>query len=204
MSALLFKNDLEIISGQRFRNPQISNTLIEARALQPYRLLANSNTKSRQVILQPISCTPISTFPTALLHGNFFLAMIAGMSILSEVLMIAVAGVPFSPAQLHHAFIISTYLSFTILCLMLLTMMGLPFWHKGNPYLPQKPDTLFAVWSYLCASRMTEELEDLARCDAKERNELVMKSGKRYFYGLNSGVDGIKRYAIDEIPKVAV
>ena len=176
----------------------MSDLIAEIRTVQPYRLLASGNVKSR-TIFQSMSCTPFSTLPVALLRGDLFLAAVAAMAILSEVLIIAVSGVPFSAAEYHASFLISTYLSFAILGLMLVVLTGLPIWRRGKPYLPYESDTLFAVWSYLCASRMIEDLKDLARCESSVRDKRIINSRKRYFYGLSSGVDGVQRYAVDVV-----
>lgn len=56
--------------------------------------------------------------------------------------------------------------------------------------MPRKPDTLVNVWLLLCASRALEDMMDIDSEQAREQN--------RYWFGKAQGVDGVKRWMVDE------
>jgi hypothetical protein len=67
------------------------------------------------------------------------------------------------------------------------------------PHLPRKPDSVAAVMSYLCASRMVEELEGSEYLSSKQMQLRVEGLKKRYTYGKIVGMDERERWAIDEL-----
>src|SRR5204862_6508296 len=106
---------------------------------------------------------------------------IAFNALLSEVLVVMLAGVPFNSSQTWTAFLVSAYSTMTILGLMVVALLAL-FWWRRKPELPRMPNTVAAVLSYLCASEMLEDFKELG-----EGNGVVGQRGGTYSYGLLRG-----------------
>ncbi|KAH0536541.1 hypothetical protein FGG08_006591 [Glutinoglossum americanum] len=172
----------------------------ETRVFQQYRDLAPGNAKSQGTLLQPTTSGPLTTLPYSLLHHHYFLTLISFTALLSEILIIVLAGVPYSSTQLYVAFLVSTYTSIAILGLMLLTLaVTMLWWRMGNPDIPRMPDTLGVVWSYLCWSdQMLSSFKDLSSLQQEERDKRVMGWRKRYIFGEAEMMEGVQRWVLDE------
>lgn len=107
------------------------------------------------------------------------------------------AGVPFQSAQTWLAFLVSAYLSMAILGIMIIALATL-FWWRAGIKLPRMPDTLAAVFTYLCSSFLLADFEALEGLDEKDRDRRIVAWEKRYQYGIKMGVDGVIRWAVDE------
>ncbi|KAF2397668.1 hypothetical protein EJ06DRAFT_464434, partial [Trichodelitschia bisporula] len=65
--------------------------------------------------------------------------------------------------------------------------------------LPRRPDTVAAVMTYVCDSRMCEDFEGGEKVSVKERDRHVVRLGKRYGYGVREGADGGGRWVVDDM-----
>ena len=169
----------------------------EVRIMYPFRLLSKRNATAQKTILPSRSGTPFSALPIALWNFNFFGAAIALIAILSDILIIVIAGVPYNSGEVWLAALASFYISFGIVGLMLLALIALFVWRRSNPPIPREPDTLASVWTYLCASEMLGDMDGMEYMDEKRRDRTIMVGGRRYFYGMATGVDGRDRYMVD-------
>lgn len=79
---------------------------------------------------------------------------------------------------------------------MLISLMVMWFRPSG-PYLPRTPNTLAAIWSYLCGARMIEDFADLACTEAKNRDSIIKDLGMTYVLGIGRGTDGVMRWGVD-------
>ena len=124
----------------------------EVRITVPYRRLAAGNARAKDTVLATMNGTPYTSVGTAVWRGNWFHAFIALVAVLSDFLIVSVAGVPYSDAQLHLAFLVSSYVSFGILSLMIIAMIAGLWWRRGNAAmgLPRQPDTMLGVILMLC------------------------------------------------------
>lgn len=159
----------------------------ETRIMEPYRKLASGLKPGTGTIDVTMTGTPYSTVFIALGRGDLFVSWTALMAILSDILIIAVTGVPFSPAQIHEAGLASFYISFGILGLMILSLLAVVIRRRSNPRMPRDPDTLAHVWLYVCASSMTQKEGEMYQSDASQ-----------YWFGLSTGSDGKQRWMIDK------
>ncbi|KAI9710402.1 MAG: hypothetical protein M1812_007438 [Candelaria pacifica] len=169
----------------------------EIRIVAPYKALFSSPSDPRSTLLFRSTTLPITIFCKSLYHGHFFLAFIAFVAILSEILVIMLAGVPFQSAQTWMAFLVSSYLSMAILGIMIIALVAI-FWWRAGIKMPRMPDTLAAVWTYVCASFFLDDFKGLEGLDEKERDKRIRQWGKKYEYGQKMGVDGVIRWAVDE------
>jgi uncharacterized membrane protein YhaH (DUF805 family) len=169
----------------------------EVRIMDPFRRLGKRMALPRKTILASRRGTPFDALPIALWNMNFFVAAIAAVAILSDILIIAILGVPFSSAEIKPASLASFYVSFGILGIMLIAFVAVTIWRRSNPPIPRQPDTLASVWTYLCASNMLEDFEGMEFMTEKVRNKTIRDAGRRYFYGMANGTDGKDRYMVD-------
>ncbi|KAJ9610562.1 hypothetical protein H2200_005339 [Cladophialophora chaetospira] len=173
----------------------------EVRMMQPYRTLYRRSgpTASTEALLANTASTMHTSFATALWRGHLFLALVSLVAILADVLIIAVVGVPFDYGQVQSAFQVSTWLSISILSLMILTsLMTMLYWRWGNSRgMPREPNTLMNVMLYLCASQVREQLVPLSMESQKHRDQAVRSWHGRYWFRHALGVDGRSRWLID-------
>jgi hypothetical protein len=177
---------------------KLTGTNTEVRTYTIYRRLVTSPVLARDSILLSTTTHPVTTIPHALRHRAFFLATISFLAFLAEALIITLAAVPFSAGETYAAYHVSSYISITILVIMLGALVGVFVWRRGNPRLPREPNTLAGVWSYLCASRMRGAFEELGDLKKGELDRVVGGMGKTYFLGWKAGMDGVERWTVDD------
>jgi len=159
----------------------------EARIMEPYRKLWSGQRSGKVTVDTTMTGSPYSTLFIALGRGDFFISWIALLTVLSDVLIIAVAGIPFRPAQIYEAGIASFYISFAIQGLMILGLLAVLMRRRSYPRIPRNPDTLAHVWLYLCASNMVRKGTETHQSDKSQ-----------YWFGLSTRPDGKRCWTIDE------
>ena len=164
--------------------------------LEPFRRLHSSHASPESTILVSRSLFHITSFFTSLYRRSFFVALVAFVAITAEVLIIVLPGVLFSSGELYRASIISSYLSMSILAFMLIVSLALWLRPKG-PELPRKPNTLGALFLYLCDSNMRFDFADLVYMAKEERNHAVMEMERDYVLKCGLGSEGDLRWKID-------
>lgn len=169
---------------------------IEVTIIEPYRTLARGQAQPESTILLSRNLSPFFTLFTSLYRRNLFVSLIAAISCLAEFLIIILGAIPFNSGTLYQAYLFSTYLSMAILGLMLLGMVGLYVRPRG-PSLPRTPDTVAAVWSYLCGSSLLEDMADMSMLSESTRDRLVRKMGRKYTLEERTNMDGTARWTID-------
>ena len=141
---------------------------------------------------------PFFAFVMLLAQGYIFGASMAFISFLSEILVVVLAAIPYSPGEIFFEFITCTYTSIGILSGMLLVLICLVFWRRQLPYVPRPPDTLGGVISYICDSRMLDTFDGYTELGNGEMARRISRLGKKYTYGEYEGVDGHVRWMIEE------
>ncbi|TKA63885.1 hypothetical protein B0A49_08402, partial [Cryomyces minteri] len=173
-----------LIAAQWKRVEQTTQTLA------PYMRLSSSPAPASSTILFSTPTLTAASIIALLYHHHVLPAVVACTTILAEVLVITITGVPFASGQTWLQFLVSVYLSMGILGVMVLVVVALLFWRRRAPHLPRDPDTLAAVMSYVGASRMLDDFEGLEGAESKERDRTVKSWGKTYGYGWFVGRDG--------------
>jgi len=129
-------------------------------------------------------------------RGRIFLASISFIVILSDVLTVALAGIPFNSAQSYTGYVISTFLSFSIIMLIIIALLVVLF--RGEvPILPYGVDSVLSVLLYLCHSEMLPAFRELNMLDIETRNKRILDMGRRYKYGRVADLDGGVSFGID-------
>ena len=176
----------------------------EARIMEPYRRMADGRQLARaeDSVHVSLTGTPFSTAFVALVRRSYAVAAIAAVALLSQVLIIAVPGVPFGAGQIWPAYRASTFVSLAILGVMVLAFGVVVARRRGDPPMPRDPDIPVHVWLYLCASRMVDTSRGLEVVGNR-----VYPYGDRgdtagvscfYWCALSTGVDARRRWMVDE------
>ncbi|KIY03885.1 uncharacterized protein Z520_00576 [Fonsecaea multimorphosa CBS 102226] len=174
----------------------------EVRLMTPYRRLFRGSAKPESTILVSQNSTPLTSIFQALWRGNFFHAFVAFVAILSDVLIIAIGGVPFNSAQIWLDFLVSIYTSWAILALMVLTVFAIFRWRALNEkmMLPREPTRLLTVWLMLCNedNQLRDEMQGHETMNQKERDDRVKMRGGLYWAGWLSQPDGSRRWCLEK------
>ena len=167
---------------------------LAVRVMVPYRRLRKSNKEGRHLLTVYLHGVPFTSFFKALRHKNWYHAFIAFTTMLSYVLLILIAGVPYNYGQIKNVSYYSSLISVVILGIMLVAMLSLIFWQMGNPKMSRRPDTLVNTWLLMCASGFVEELKGRPLSDVME--ELNSGNG-RFWFRKATGVDGVQRWMVE-------
>ena len=174
----------------------------EVHVLTPYYTLSRHSSQANNTILLRKRSLPYTAVFSMIYHKHFYAASLAFTAILADVLVISLAGVPYSPGQVWMEFIVCSYLSMAVLGVMIVTLIILLVWRRKSPDLPRAPDTLIAVMSYVADSNMLEDFEGAEDMSKKELDNRINGLGKVYGYGWSLGVDGQKKSMVDEESKL--
>ncbi|KAF1997785.1 hypothetical protein P154DRAFT_565134 [Amniculicola lignicola CBS 123094] len=120
----------------------------------PYCRLALGHAKAEESILMTEPSHPLTGLPQAIYHRHYVLALAATAAILSQLLTVTLSTIPFDSANAWNAYVASTWISISILLVMLLTLVVL-FFHRV-PDLPVQPNTLAGHMIYLTNSRLPD------------------------------------------------
>ncbi|KAI9782835.1 MAG: hypothetical protein M1839_004586 [Geoglossum umbratile] len=173
----------------------------ETRTVEPYRVLSQRYAHPRDTILVCSKFSPITALTTSVFRLRHHLSILALNAILSEVLTVALSRIPFHGDSIYLAYVVSSRLSTGIISFMIVTLIWVAVRQRqshGLELLPQRPDSIAAVLTYLCGSRMLGDFQGLAVVGEKERDEMVINMGKKYWLGKVVGVDGVERVGINE------
>ncbi|KAJ9602276.1 hypothetical protein H2200_013131 [Cladophialophora chaetospira] len=174
----------------------------EVRLLTPYRRLFRGSANPEITILVPQNGTAITSFFPALWRGDSFHAFIAFVATLSDVLIIVIGGVPYSPAQIRTDFVVCSYTSWVILAVMALTVLALFRWRALNEkmMLPHDPNTLVGVWQLLCneGNGLCEEMRGYETMQGSARDDRVKSAGVRYWAGWITEPDASRRWVVEK------
>lgn len=154
---------------------------LDIRVREPLRRLARGQARAEDTILVESRSHAITAFFVDLSRGRWLLAYIALLALLSEILTVTLSGVPFNSSESYIAYLISTYISVTILALMLLGLVAVVVLRNGLE-VPYQMDNILATLFYLCHSRMIQDFGNLSVLDTKTRNQRIMNMRRMYRY----------------------
>ena len=163
---------------------------LSVRIMAPYRRLQKSTSESRHLFTMYLHGVPFTALFKALWHGNWYYAFAALVTVLSYFLLVLIAGVPYNYGQMKDLSLISSPASLAILCLMLIGLVSLAFWHRSSPKMPRKPDTLVNTWLLMCSSRFISNFKGRT---LSEMQDEIDHGTIRYWFKKAEGVDGVER-----------
>ncbi|KAL3425230.1 hypothetical protein PVAG01_04511 [Phlyctema vagabunda] len=165
----------------------------DLRRTEPYRRLLEGSAKPEDSILVYTYMSPISALASSLVRRHYLTSLISFVALLSEILPIALANIPFSPAATREAYSVCTYIAMAVLAIMILTLVLFVIFRHTRArhlhHLPRQPVTIASTLVYLATETrdhrgsMIESLAGLVFVGAKERDTMVRAMGRRYGMG---------------------
>ena len=169
----------------------------EVRVMTPYRRLTKPNTESRHVLEMSLHGVPLVTFWRAMWHGNFYHALIAATAVVSQILIIGVAGIPYNFGIIQNVSLFSSTVCLGVLAIQLVVGCSVYWWRRSNPVMPRSPNTIANVVMLLCDSKMLQHFDGLGHSPASEEDLRDRTIGRQYHFGEKQGADGKKRLQIE-------
>ena len=145
---------------------------------EPFNNLAKRSSKAQNSILMPKHSSPITAFSSAIARRHFLVAFVALSTFLADALTICLANIHFKTGTTFAAFTVVTWLSCSIIAVMLITLIVVAFRHQ--PDLPLKPTTIAAVLCYLSSSTIPARLSNLATLNGRVRNRIIRDMDCKY------------------------
>ncbi|KAM7212873.1 hypothetical protein V8F06_011723 [Rhypophila decipiens] len=166
--------------------------------LEPYRYLSHSEdsqTASRSAanMMRPRSSSIFSGLFRAVANGNVVLSAVAFAGVLSKFLPVVLSNVPFRLTLTWTTFVVCTWISVSVLAVMILVMIASFFVSK--PDMPVDVGTTAGKIYYVCDSQLTNDIGEMDGRDGKIQEIIV--PGVKYRFGTTIGVSGRKRTGID-------
>lgn len=181
------------------------------RLSHPYVVMSKGPQPASQCITTGMRSTQYTALPKSIYSRDITLALLSMAAILSDMNLLLVPGIPWTPSQTAEVYKASTYGCLVILTIVLLVHARVTFkqWRRGHHV--ENPDTLAAVLMRLCGSRFVEEKNWQASHGPISRSEFWQDDDQRqrlryegvekerkYKFGCMEGVDGVQRYMIEE------
>lgn len=175
----------------------------EVRTKSPYRRLAARHAPATNTILRTVNGTALTNLFSSLRHTDFFHFLVALTAVLGNILIIAVAGIPFNDGTILPAFYTSVYVTVAICVLMLIVVIWTFVWRSKNWKLkiPRDPnDVLIRVWMGLCneGNRLRATLSLSDNVSETELQRQCRNHNYRYWAGWVRDVDGSVRWCVDQ------
>ncbi|RYO95331.1 hypothetical protein DL763_003755 [Monosporascus cannonballus] len=164
-------------------------------AISPYHLLAQAPQSARRSILLAQPTNEFSGLWSAVRRRDGFLAVVALTSVLSELLPVLLAEIPFRVSQTYLVHLVTTWSAVGILCIMLLVLVA-SFFVKW-PHMPLDPTTVAGAMYYVADSWMLGGFDGLGTLGPKDRDRRVVALGLKYRFGQMTGVSGDTRVGVD-------
>lgn len=161
--------------------------------MAPFNRLAKGSASFEALRFAP-TITPILSTWRAVSNGYVFVGIVTIMTLLAEVLSITISGVPFSTGQTWMNFLVVTYISLTILGLMIVAAIAVIVRRKHEPRISIVPDTLGVKLTYLVGSRMMESFDG----NAGILGENELRRG-RYCFRPVTGREGERWWKVDRV-----
>ncbi|KAM7190141.1 hypothetical protein V8F20_009871 [Naviculisporaceae sp. PSN 640] len=164
--------------------------------LEPYRYLSQpeasiSPARSSANMARPRSSSIFSGLFRAVINNNVFLSAVAFAGVLSKFLPVVLSNVPFRLTLTWDTYVICTWISVSVLAVMILVMIA-SFFVK-RPDLPVDAETIAGRMYYVCDSWVT-----IAGREDTWAGHLAPDT--RYRFGKIVGASGRERIGIDFVP----
>jgi len=183
------QDSMVLLSGSHFH--------LDLRTTEAYRQLSRGKAKATDSILLNPNSNPFTGFFHSLTHRHLFNSYVSCVAILCELLIVAVANIPFRPGSVYIAYKVSTWITVAVLSMMLTGIVWMLCSEK-TPGMIKRPDTIASVLLMLCGSHMLGDFSGMAMMSRSERDIVIRGWDKRYAMGSLVGVDGVERESVDE------
>jgi hypothetical protein len=162
----------------------------------PYQQLSKSALPAGHSILLSPPTNAFYGLYTAFRQGSLFLGAVSFAAILAELLLpVTLSHVPFSQLDTYETQVVCSWLSISILALMVLVILYsfLIQW----PHMPVDPRTIAGAMFYVCDSWMLGTMEGMSTFGKKERDTIMRSQRLKYVFSRTEGVSGKQRMNVD-------
>ena len=175
--------------------------------LSPYASLSKTAAPQPTILLKKHTF-PLTAFLPLFYNHHYLAGSVALVGLISEFLVVALAGLPYRPGQQRGEFLFWAVVSISILALMIIMLIIVNIWRTKLPALMRKPGDIAAVMTYVAGTGMVRDFEELSQVRTKERNREIERLGKSYAYGwrreegeyVGGGRGGVGgRWVVDEV-----
>jgi hypothetical protein len=120
---------------------------------------------------------------------------VALSAFLADALTVCLSNIHFKSGTTFEAFTVVTWLSCSIIVVMLVTLVGVSF--RREPDLPLKPTTLAVTLCYLSSSSIPGRLSSMTRLSGGVRNRVVRNFDLKYGMWIQGGLPTVEVEAFD-------
>ena len=173
---------------------------LDAQTFAPYIDLARGSSNPDATILLRRHSIPLTAFFPLLWHCHYTPALVAGIGLSAELLIIALSGLPYRPGQSRGEFLFWGIASLSILTTMIVQLIIIAKWRNKLPHLPRAPESIAAVMSYVAGTSMTRDFNGLEQLKRRERDQAIKDLEKSYAYWWRREEDGRIRWVVDVVP----
>jgi Protein of unknown function (DUF3433) len=153
--------------------------------MEPFNNLAHRSAKANDSILIQRHSSPITAFSAALYRRHTLLALVALSTFLADALTVCLSNIHFKTGTTYATFTVVTWLSCSIITLMVITLVGVALCRQ--PVLPLRPTTLAAVLCYLSTSSIPDRMNGMATLNQSVRNRMIREMDLRYGMWVRKG-----------------
>ncbi|KAH8893832.1 hypothetical protein GQ53DRAFT_805291 [Thozetella sp. PMI_491] len=172
----------------------------DAQTFTPYFPLRAGEARPNPTILLSRHSNPVTAFLPLLRNRHLAAASVAFTGLLAEVLIIALAGLPYRPGQMRSEFLFCGIAAVVILLAMIVQLVVVNFWRRAMPHLPRRPDTIANVMTYVAETGIVRDFHGLEDLSVSRRNQAIRDMRKTYAYGWRKEDEsGRIRWVIDEM-----
>ncbi|KAJ2901843.1 hypothetical protein MKZ38_001322 [Zalerion maritima] len=163
--------------------------------IMPYHLMFGFPQAPERSILVDRPSNPFTGLAAAIRSRHAFLTIVSVTSILSEIMPILLANVPFGHVGLIGEDPVCGSIALAILSVMVLTLFTSLFirW----PHMPADPRTVAGATYYVAESGMISLFEGYGDLSPKVRERRIKELGQRFGYGDCMSMSGRRRYGVD-------
>jgi hypothetical protein len=162
----------------------------------PYSRLAKGNATARESVLLSPPSHPILNIATAVSARHFVYFVITIVALLSEILPITLATIPFDSGTLYIAYVVSHWTSVGILAVMMIASIMLCFYVE--PVLPIKPDSIASNLIYLADSTLSDTFAEICGSEDVSFDKRVEALGLRYALRPSRQAGGVVTVDVDD------
>lgn len=162
----------------------------------PYQLLSKHALPARRSILLSPPTNAFYGMYSAFRQRSIFLGAVSFATMLAELLLpVTLSHVPFSHLDISETQLVCTWLSISILALMILVILY-SFCIRW-PHMPVDPRTIAGAMFYVCDSWMLGAMDGMATLEKKDRDSIVNSQRLKYEFACSEGVSGKERMKVD-------
>jgi hypothetical protein len=181
--------------GLEFKG-KLTNGMLDAFVREIYHRLSTKRATARETVLIGAGSGPITIFFTSISHNHLFVACVAMVVLLAEVLPISLSNLPYRQGLTAYSLLTNIYMSIAILGIMLGAFLILFIKRATSKCYIEVPESFTQVMMLVANSHWREDLYGLSTLNKRDRNNKVNEADRRYSL-IQKWSNGIYRPVVD-------